>query len=164
MIEWISSLEPPPGWAALGGAILGAAAGYVAREIEDRRRRKSELKGLIKLIAVEIAHNDELIKPLLDSEHLKVPYGHVPSSRNWDKANVRFVQILEDDALIEDLTKYYEKSYQMNRDILGDYYLGDNKVLQAFERAQELKLLSDKVRPRLEELRAQKPHSPSRNG
>ena len=155
MIEWISSIEPPPGWAALGGAILGAAAGYVAREIEDRRRRKNERKGIIKLIAVEIAHNDELIKPLIDSDHLKLPYGHVPSSRNWDKANVRLVQLLEDDALIEDLTKYYEKSYQMNRDILGDYYLGDNKVLQAFERAQELKLLSDKVRPRLEELRAQ---------
>jgi hypothetical protein len=86
-----------------------------------------------------------------------VPYGHEPSFRNWDKANLRLAQLLEDIALLEALTEYYEKSHEMSNVVLGAYsYSGDTQAQVAFDQANELISLSDAVRPRLEEMGAQR--------
>ncbi len=48
--DWLVSLAPAPVWTALGGVILGAAAMYWARQIEERRQRRREMRDLLRLL------------------------------------------------------------------------------------------------------------------
>ena len=65
LLELLGSLGP--GEAALLGAIIGSLTAYGFREIEEVRRRRRELRGLLSFLNLETSLNEELIQGGIDN-------------------------------------------------------------------------------------------------
>jgi hypothetical protein len=148
--QWLVNLEIPTGWAALIGALIGATAGYVTREIEEHRRRPRERRGLLKILDIETGYNKDLLNDYEDNPaQIADLYRRALSTRAWDKTNTRLAQLLKDDELLADLSKYYEEIraivlYARNPEVTLPK--ARDKVE---ERLPELKRLSNRVRRQL---------------
>jgi hypothetical protein len=76
-------------------AIVAAAGAYIFREIEAALSRKRELKGLLRLLAVEIEYNEHILDAFKNSrshpgEHLESLHTHA-----WEEIRGRIAQLLK---------------------------------------------------------------------
>jgi hypothetical protein len=88
-------------------AIATAAVAYIFREIEDWRSRKRERKGLLRLLAVEIEYNKDILEAfknprLAPGEHPQVLHTHA-----WEENRSRIAQLLERGDDFGDLADYF---------------------------------------------------------
>jgi hypothetical protein len=78
-------------------AIVGAAGAYIFREVEGWRSRKRELKGLLRLLAVEIEYNKDILEAFKNSRSHPHPGEHpqVLHTRAWEENRGRIAQLLQ---------------------------------------------------------------------
>jgi hypothetical protein len=80
-----------------GVAIVAAAGAYFFREVEAWRSRKRELKGLLRLLAVEIEYNEDLLEASKNSPDMSHPQA-LPAglhTRAWEENRGRIAQLLK---------------------------------------------------------------------
>ena len=84
MIEWIP-----------GAAIVVAAVTYFFREVEAWRSRKRELKGLLRLLAVEIEYNEDILEAFKNSGSHPGEHPQGLHTQAWEENRGRIAQLLE---------------------------------------------------------------------
>jgi hypothetical protein len=89
--------------------IAAAAAAFIFREIEAWRSRKRELKGLLRLLAVEIAYNQKVLDLFIESpramEEMADEAGLL--SRAWEENRARIAQLLNNGENFQRLANYF---------------------------------------------------------
>ena len=76
-------------------AIVAAAGAYSFREFEAWRSRKRELKGLLRLLAVEIEYNEEILKAFKNSRSDPGEHPQVLHTQAWEENRSRIAQLLK---------------------------------------------------------------------
>src|SRR5215212_8025817 len=83
------------------GALVGAVVAYRLRERADKKREDSELRGLLRLIAFEVSHNEQVMSdldklPKTASVEISLVRELIDSLRTdaWEDARVRIAQLL----------------------------------------------------------------------
>ncbi len=112
--EWLSSAteDPVMGTIVVGTGlsllVLGAVIVYLLGEWGDRRQRKRELKGLLRILDIEIAANERLIR-LFDERPAWINRApdHSLQSRVWEDARVRLAYLLKNHKQFDDIARYY---------------------------------------------------------
>jgi hypothetical protein len=90
-----------------GAAILVAAIAYFFREFEAWRSRKRELKGVLRLLAVEIEYNKDILEAFKNS---RSDPGELPQglhTRAWEENRGRIAQLLKRSEDFGDLADYF---------------------------------------------------------
>jgi hypothetical protein len=102
-VEWVPA-----------AAIVGAAAAYIVREFEAWRSRRRELKGLLRLLSVEIEYNEHLLRVFEEYPRAigEVAAGAGLLTRAWEENRERIAQLIKHS---EDLQ--YLADYFMNVDV-----------------------------------------------
>ena len=102
----------PPSWSDLGlgaliGALVGAASTYLLGELTQGRREEREKRGLLRLVSIEIAHNEK------QCQLLRTIPSYVFSEQidlikmdTWASARTRLAQLLPNEDL-DLLARYY---------------------------------------------------------
>jgi hypothetical protein len=92
-----------------GAAIVGAAAAYIFTVIEARWARKRELKGLLRLLAVEIQYNEGVFDFLEGSPRMMgaLAEGVGLQTRAWEENRARIAQLMKDIDELQDLADYF---------------------------------------------------------
>jgi hypothetical protein len=87
----------PSGWVqVIPVAAIGAAAvAYSFREFEAWRSRKRELKGLLRLLAVEIEYNEEILEAFKNSRSHPGEHPQVLHTQAWEENRSRIAQLLK---------------------------------------------------------------------
>jgi hypothetical protein len=87
---------------------LGALAAYLLREYEQKRQRRRELRGLLRLVSGEITRNARTMDTFKTNPELIGwrPPGAL-KTRNWEENRVRLAQLMESDKRFETLYNYY---------------------------------------------------------
>lgn len=93
----------------LGLGILGALVAYALRANADRIQRKRERKGLLRLLAVEVYHNDMALSGFEKDLQL-ITIQSVPgtSTKVWEDIRVRLSQLLKEENQFADIATYYD--------------------------------------------------------
>lgn len=114
VVEWLSSTPENPvvGTIVVGTilslVVLGALFIYLLGEWGDRRQRKRELKGLLRILDIEIAANERLLR--IFDEHpawiTRAP-DHSLKSRAWEDARVRLAHLLKNRKQFDEIARYY---------------------------------------------------------
>jgi hypothetical protein len=78
-----------------GAAIVVAAVAYFFREFEAARSRKRERKGLLRLLAVEIEYNKDILEAFKNSQSHPENYPQVLHTRAWEENRGRIAQLLK---------------------------------------------------------------------
>jgi hypothetical protein len=104
MPEWLQVV----GQIILGAGLLSAVITYVLREYEQVRQRRRELRGLLRLIAGEIARNINTLKgyekaPQAIARSLET----ILNTRDWDENRVRLAQLMKSGERFDKLFTYY---------------------------------------------------------
>jgi len=76
-------------------AIGAAAVAYSFREFEAWRSRKRELKGLLRLLAVEIEYNENILEAFENSRSRPEKHPQVLHTQAWDENRGRIAQLLK---------------------------------------------------------------------
>ena len=76
-------------------AIVGAAGAYIFSEVEGWRSRKRELKGLLRLLAVEIEYNEDILEAFKNSRSHPGEHPQVLHTRAWEENRGRIAQLLK---------------------------------------------------------------------
>jgi hypothetical protein len=76
-------------------AIGAAAAAYFFREVEAAHSQKRELKGLLRLLAVEIEYNENILETFKNSRIHPGEHPPVLHTRAWEENRVRIAQLLK---------------------------------------------------------------------
>ena len=80
------------------GAFVGALVAHLLHERAEGKREESELRGLLRLIAFEVTHNDQVLGDLrkLDKEEASFTKEAIDNLRTdaWEDARVRLAQLL----------------------------------------------------------------------
>ena len=76
-------------------AIGAAAVAYSFREFEAWRSRKRELKGLLRLLAVEIEYNEDILEAFKNSQSDPGEHPQVLHTRAWEENRGRIAQLLK---------------------------------------------------------------------
>jgi diketogulonate reductase-like aldo/keto reductase len=168
--EWFSSApkDPVVGTIVVGTVlsllVLGAVIIYLLGEWGDRRQRKRELKGLLRILDIEIAANERLIR--LFDEHpawISRAPEHSLQIRAWEDARVRLTYLLKNRKQFDDIAKYYG-----NIQAAEEYRLLDTGAEAPEERTQQrvkqqLRLLLDLSAVAREHIRQHVPDAPVGN-
>jgi len=108
-VEWLSS---GVGVAFLGALLaLGvfvAVLAYLLGEWGERRQRKRELKGLLKILDIEIAGNRRQLR--IFEEHptwIAEAPEHSLQTKAWEDARVRLAHLLKNRKQFDDIARYY---------------------------------------------------------
>src|SRR5919199_938374 len=132
MDEWLSKAVQWLGWsssdagvtivgALLSLAVFAAVLVYLLGEWGDRRQRKRELKGLLKILDIEIAGNKRQL--LIFDEYpvwiTRAP-DHSLQTRAWEDIRARLADLLRNDEQFSDIAKYYGNIQAIDRYRLGD--------------------------------------------
>lgn len=90
-------MADPSGWVqVIPVAAIGAAAvAYSFREFEAWRSRKRELKGLLRLLAVEIEYNEEILEAFKNSRSHPGEHPQVLHTQAWEENRSRIAQLLK---------------------------------------------------------------------
>jgi hypothetical protein len=119
VIEWI------PG-AAIVVAAVAAASAYILREVEAGRSRKRELKGLLRLLAVEVEYNETVLKVMAKTPDL---IGGLPGAslhaQAWEENRGRIAQLLKQGQDFQDLADYFMNVAAFEKYRLEDLREGD---------------------------------------
>ncbi len=112
--EWLSSApeNPAVGTIVVGTvlslAVLAAVIVYLLGEWGDRRQRKRELRGLLRILDTEIAANERLLR--IFDEHpawiTRAP-DHSLQSRAWEDVRARLAYLLKNRKQFDDIARYY---------------------------------------------------------
>jgi hypothetical protein len=78
-----------------GAAIVVAAIAYFFREFEAWRSRKRELKGLLRLLAVEIEYNEHILEAFKNSRSDPGEHTQGLHTRAWEENRSRIAQLLK---------------------------------------------------------------------
>ena len=76
-------------------AIGAAAVAYSFREFEAWRSRKRELKGLLRLLAVEIEYNKDILEAFKNSRSHPEKHPQVLHTQAWEENKGRIAQLLK---------------------------------------------------------------------
>lgn len=147
--QWLSSApeNPAVGTIVVGTllalVVLGAVIVYLLGEWEDRRQRKRELKGLLRILDTEIAANERLLR-IFDERPAWITRApdHSLQIRAWEDARVRLAYLLKNRKQFEDIARYYG-----NIQAVEEYRLLDTGVVSSDEEhkqqrvKQQLRLL-----------------------
>jgi hypothetical protein len=92
----------------LGLVVLGAVIVYLLGEWGERRQRKRELKGLLRILDTEISANERLLR-ILDEHPAWITRAPNRSlqSRAWEDARVRLAHLLKNRKQFDDIARYY---------------------------------------------------------
>lgn len=112
--EWLSSApkDPVVGTIVVGTLlsllVLGAVVVYLLGEWGERRQRKRELEGLLRILDVEIAANERLLQIFEDHPAwITQAPDHSLQSRAWEDARVRLAHLLKNRRQFADIARYY---------------------------------------------------------
>jgi hypothetical protein len=114
LAEWLSSAPENPvvGTIVVGTLlsllVLGAVIVYLLGEWGDRRQRRRELKGLLRILDTEIAANERLLRIFEERPAwiTRAP-DHSLQSRAWEDARVRLAHLLKNRKQFDDIARYY---------------------------------------------------------
>jgi hypothetical protein len=112
--EWLSSAPENPvvGTIVVGTLlsllVLGAVIVYLLGEWGDRRQRRRELQGLLRILDTEIAANERLLRIFEERPAwiTRAP-DHSLQSRAWEDARVRLAHLLKNHKQFDDIARYY---------------------------------------------------------
>ena len=76
-------------------AIVGAAGAYIFSEVEGWRSRKRELKGLLRLLAVEIEYNEDILEAFKNSGSHPGEHPQGLHTQAWEENRGRIAQLLK---------------------------------------------------------------------
>ncbi len=125
-VQWLEWLSSDAGVITIVGALLSLAVFvavivYLLGEWGDRRQRKKELKGLLKILDIEIAGNKRQL--LIFDEYpvwiTRAP-DHSLQTRAWEDIRARLADLLRNDEQFSDIAKYYGNIQAIDRYRLGD--------------------------------------------
>ena len=164
-VEWLDS---GAGVALVGTllivAVTGAVLVYLLGEWRDRRQRGRELKGLLRILDMEIAGNERFLR-LLD-EHpawvTQAPEGSL-RSKAWEDVRADLAHLLGNYACFEALADYYENVQVVERCHLFATGLGSSGEVDQQRLRQQLHLLlelGDIARGRIRASTFELPRSP----
>ena len=100
VVQWI------PG-AAIVVAAVTAAGAYFFREFEAARSRKRELRGLLRLLAVEIEYNEEILEAFQNARSRLGEHPPVLHTQAWVENRGRIAQLLKRGEDFGDLAIYF---------------------------------------------------------
>lgn len=108
--SWVYAVASGVGSTVLGLGILGALVAYYLRARSDRIQHKKELKGLLRLLDVELEGNDDELKRLEDQPDwiTWASTFSALSTKAWEDVRVRLSQLLEDEKQFVDIARYYD--------------------------------------------------------
>jgi hypothetical protein len=114
MTKWVTDNLPLfqdtlPVWAALTGALIGAAMAFGLREWADRRQRKKELIGLLRLLDVETYINHNVMRGFQVSHELRANRKYSLLVNAWDDTRIQLARLLKSTEQFADITFYYER-------------------------------------------------------
>jgi hypothetical protein len=121
-VEWLSSgmQDPAVGTIIVGTvlsvAVLSAVLVYLLGEWGDRRQRKRELKGLLRILDMEIAGNERLLR-IFDEHPTWISRAPDQSlqTRAWEDTRVELAHLLKNDEQFNDIADYYENIQAVER-------------------------------------------------
>ena len=95
---------------AVSAGLLSAAAAYLLRVREQKQQERRELRGLLRLIAGEIARNVSTLKGYEKNPRVLIAASLVTllKSRNWDENQVRLAQLMESGERFGKIFTYYD--------------------------------------------------------
>ena len=88
-------------------AIGAAAVAYSFREIEAALSRKRELKGLLRLLAVEIEYNEDILEAFKNSRSHPGEHPQGLHTQAWEENRGRIAQLLKRSEDFGDLADYF---------------------------------------------------------
>ncbi len=143
MGEWLSS---GAGVILVGAllslAVFSAVVIYLFGEWGDRRQRKRELKGLLKILDIEIAGNK---RQLLIFDEYPVWITRAPShslqTRAWEDIRARLADLMKNDDQFNDIAKYYANIQAIDRYRLGDTATETSEEYRQQRVKEQLRLL-----------------------
>ena len=92
----------------MGAGLFSAVVAYVLREYEQVRQRRRELRGLLRLIAGEIARNVRTLKGYEKNPQAIAQSLHtILKTRNWDENRVRLAQLMKSGVRFDKIFTYY---------------------------------------------------------
>jgi hypothetical protein len=98
----------------LGAGLLSAVIAYWLRVREQNQRDRRELRGLLRLIAGEIARNVSTLKWYEKKPRVIIAISpeRVLKSRNWDENRVRLAQLMRSGERFDKIFSYYDAVVQ----------------------------------------------------
>jgi hypothetical protein len=90
-----------------GAAIVVAAVAYFFREFEAARSRKRELKGLLRLLAVEIEYNKDILEAFKNPRSHPGEHPQGLHTQAWEENKGRIAQLLKRSEDFGDLADYF---------------------------------------------------------
>jgi hypothetical protein len=95
---------------AVSAGLLSAAAAYLLRVREQKQQERRELRGLLRLIAGEIARNVRTLKGYEKNPRVLIAASPetLLKSRNWDENRVRLAQLMESGERFGKIFTYYD--------------------------------------------------------
>jgi hypothetical protein len=76
------------------GAFVGALIAHTLRERAENKREQSELRGLLRLIAFEVTHNDQVLNDLVNKTSRVTEAVDDLRTDAWEDTRVRLAQLL----------------------------------------------------------------------
>jgi hypothetical protein len=136
MTEWLTEatrwLSSSVGVAVVG-ALLGlgvfiAVVAYLLSEWGERRQRKTELKGLLRILEIEIAGNKRQVH-IFDEHPAWITQAPANSlqTKAWEDTRARLAHLLKNEKQFDDIARYYWNVQEVKR------YLLDNTSAETSE-------------------------------
>jgi hypothetical protein len=105
-------------WVVILGVLLSlASVFFLLGEWEDRRQRKRGLKGLLRILDMEIAGNERLLR-IFDEHPDCFPWTPARSlqTKAWEEVKIALVLLSKKDKQFHDIASYYEDIHAVERD------------------------------------------------
>jgi hypothetical protein len=145
---------------AIRVAALAAVLAYVRWEFESWRSRKRELKGLLRLLAVEIKWNQSLLKFFSEQEGRtlsEAAEGAGFETRAWEENKARIAELIKDGKDLQLLADYFMNIAVFEKERLVpeknlELMLHISSIQEQGKKAQEVvdREVGEKVRPQVE--------------
>lgn len=119
--EWLSS---GVGIAILGTllalGVLAAVIAYLLGEWGERKQRKMELKGLLRILDIEIAGNKRQLRIFEEyPTWIAEASDHSLQTKAWEDARARLAHLLNNDKQFDAIARYYWSIQEIERYRLG---------------------------------------------
>jgi hypothetical protein len=149
--EWLSSTM---GIAILGTllalGVLAAVIAYLLGEWGERRQRKRELKGLLRILDIEIAGNKRQLQIFEEyPTWIAEAPDHSLQTKAWEDARTRLAYLLNNHKQFDDIARYYWNIQEIERyrlDSTGAETSEENRQTYVTSQLRLLLKLSDTAR------------------
>ena len=142
------------------GVIGAAAVAYLFRECEARQARKRELKGLLRLLVVEIAYNQMVFEHLEEFPEAtsQLAEGAGLQTRAWEENRARIAELIKDSDDLQHFADYFmnvavvEKERLVGQEQVESMWLHFPEIREQGEKALDsvIKVVGAKVSPQVE--------------